>query len=158
MKEVMDHIYVGSQADDEALTDRHGWAIVHAAKEPYHRRAVGYTNRAAPADHPERLIALRGNELYLNLIDAPDAAYLPVEIFDAARGFIYGWRAIGAKVLIHCNQGLSRAPGIAMYYMIGMLPSVFDDAVEAFTELYPEIKLGDGVAGRLREEWNRAQT
>lgn len=154
MREVADHIYVGSKADDEALTDRYGWAILHCCKSA-HKALFGYTGRAAP-DGPERLVAVRGNELYLNLIDAPDPAYLPLELFDEARGFIYDARLRGDRVLIHCDQGGSRAPGVAMYYLMGMLPLDFDEAVEAFKELYPETNLGVGVAGRLRAEWERA--
>ena len=154
MIEVADGIWVGSKYDEEMMGDRFGWSIVHCCKT-YHQAMLGYTTRAAPLG-PERLVAIRGNELFLNMIDAPDKDYLPVELFDAARGFIYDARSRGERVLLHCDQGHSRAPGVAMYYMMGMLPDDFGEALAVFTELYPPTMLGAGVSGRLKAEWDLA--
>ena len=42
MIEVASGLWVGSQADFEALPEDHSLAIVHACKEPHHRAALGY--------------------------------------------------------------------------------------------------------------------
>jgi hypothetical protein len=78
MKEIHPHLFVGSEQDYESVVSKQaGWRVVHACKEPYHRRALGYSGRAAPKTHPEYLIARRGDRLILNLVDAPDPAYIP---------------------------------------------------------------------------------
>ena len=55
--------------------------------------------------------------LYLNLIDPPNPAYIPKEIIDAALEFIDKGLKDGKRVLVHCNQGESRSPGIGLLYL-----------------------------------------
>lgn len=119
MIEVHPQLFVGSESDYELgrVQFTKGWAVVHACKEPYHRQALGYSGRASAKTHPEYLIARRGNRLILNLVDAPDPAYILDEIMDAAVEFIHSQLAGGQRVLVHCNQGLSRSPGIAILYL-----------------------------------------
>jgi hypothetical protein len=89
MLEVYPNLHVGCETDYERIVRyQDGWWVVHACKEPYHRRALGYSGRAAPKTHPEYLVARRDNRLILNLIDADDPAYIPKEIIDAAIDFI----------------------------------------------------------------------
>ena len=91
MMEVCDNLYVGDQRDYESnirLENKDSWSIIHACKEPYHCRALGYSGRAAPKCHPEYLIAKRGNRLILNLIDADDPKYIPKEIIEIGRAHV----------------------------------------------------------------------
>lgn len=147
MIQVMDDLYVGNQADDELLADRGDWYFVHAARDPYHRRALGYTGRAAPKDSPEYLVARRSNEMMLNLLDPVDPAYIPDEIIDAALGAIRE-NLPTHKVLVHCNQGLSRSPTIAMLYMAKhgplreMLPF---EVIQNFKRIYPDYAPAKGM-------------
>ena len=81
---VFPNLFVGTQQDYELnVKSQPGWMVVHACKEPYHRQELGYTSQGAPKNHPEYLIARRGNRLILNLVDAPDPRYIPKEIIDA---------------------------------------------------------------------------
>lgn len=58
MKEVFKNLYVGNQQDYETSTFTYSeWAFLLAAKEPWHRRALGYTGRAADKNDPEYLMA-----------------------------------------------------------------------------------------------------
>jgi predicted protein tyrosine phosphatase len=134
-----------------------GWRIVQACKEPYHRRELGYRTRGAPKSHPEYLIARRGHRLILNLVDAPDPAYIPKEIVDAALEFIDDGLRSGLQVLVHCNLGESRSPGIGLLYL-----AVFTDAIpsgslekaeSAFRDIYPEYKPSLGIRGFLNQHW-----
>ena len=119
MIEVYDNLFVGSQEDEAALRRQVGWYVVHACKEPYHRQALGYSGRGAPKTHPEYLIAARPGRLILNLVDVDNVSYISPEIIDAAVAAIH--ENIGvAKVLVHCNQGLSRSPSIALLYLANM--------------------------------------
>jgi predicted protein tyrosine phosphatase len=161
MIEVHPALFVGAETDYEMDKSRFnsGWAIVHACKEPYHRQALGYTGRGAPKTHPEYLIARRGNRLILNLVDADDPAYIPDEIMEAAIEFVHSEVSGGQRVLVHCNQGFSRSPGIAMLFLAAhtdRLPhDSFDLALTAFREIYPQFSPAPGIFGWLRRRWTR---
>jgi len=113
--EVYPNLFVGSAADyDREVRRQAGWCVVRACKEPYHRQALGYSGRAAPSSHPEYLVARRGDRLVLNFVDAPDPRYVPRKLVDAALEFVHECLAEGSRVLVHCNQGESRAPTLAL--------------------------------------------
>ncbi len=159
MIEVANNLLVGSEADFLALSRTmvdDTWAhysVVHAAKEPYHRDALGYTSRAAPKDHPEYLWAHRGNRLILNLIDAPDPTYIPKQIIDTAVAFIDDADAAKRRVLVHCNKGESRAPTIMLLAMAPVLPPEFEEAEERFKLLYPPYNPGKGMRAFAMQHW-----
>jgi hypothetical protein len=48
-----------------------GWALIHAAKSPWHINLLGYTGGPAPVGHPERWWADREHRTFLNLVDSP---------------------------------------------------------------------------------------
>ena len=158
MIEVDPGFFVGDEADERRVRGEPGWFFVHACKEPYHRQALGYTGRAADKGHPEYLIARRDGRLILNLVDVADFNYVAPEIVDTALEAIHAHLG-GAKVLLHCNQGQSRSPSIALLYLsrytdrfVGM--SV-DDAIVAFGALYPPYAPGRGMADYVRLNWDR---
>lgn len=158
MIEIHPLLHVGSEVDYETLVrHRPGWRVVHACKEPYHRQTLGYSGRAAPKTHPEYLIARRESRLMLNLVDAPDPAYIPKQIIDAALDFIHQSLVNGANVLVHCNEGYSRAPSIALLYLLSRtdwLPhESADAAMTAFRALYPPYMPAAGVAGFIRSHF-----
>jgi len=158
MIQVHPNLFVGSQDDYEMLrSDFVSWLVIHACKEPYHRQALGYTGRAAAKDHPEYLIARRDNRLILNLVDADNPAYIPDEIMDAAIAEIHEALARGQRVFVHCNQGHSRSPAIAMLYLgthTDVLPqSSFEAAYTAFAAIYPPFAPAGGTLGFLRRRW-----
>ncbi len=154
MIEVYPSLFVGTERDYESVV-RHedGWYVVHACKEPYHRRALGYTSRGAPKNHPEYLMARRGHRLILNLVDAPDPAYIPLEIIVAAIEFIDEGLRLGQRVLVHCNLGESRGPGIALLYLRARADrfrtSTLSEAESAFRQVYPFYNPGSGMRGFL---------
>lgn len=130
-------------------------AIVHACKEPCHRHAAGYTARSLPSGHADYLAVERGRHLYLNMIDPP------VPLFQResfARFFDFTDRQIAARrVHIHCNQGRSRAPSLALLYMAkrGMIAEEsYEAARAAFAEKFP-YEPGAGIAAFLEENWER---
>lgn len=161
MIEVHPALFVGAETDYEMDRSRFssGWAIIHACKEPYHRQALGYTGRGAPKTHPEYLIARRGNRLILNLVDVDNPAFIPDEIMEAAVKFIHSELSGGQRVLVHCNQGLSRSPGIAMLFLAShtnrLSRSSFELALTAFREIYPPFSPAPGISGWLRRRWTR---
>ena len=118
MHQIHKNLFVGPRSDYENdVAHRKGWRVVHAAKEPYHREAVGYRGTSPPPSHPEYLFAKREHRLMLNLIDAPVEVDIPKAIFDAALAFIYEGLASGDQLLIHCNHGVSRSASIGLLFL-----------------------------------------
>lgn len=117
------------------------WYVISAAKEPFHREALGYTGRAATKDHAEYLVAYRPRRMILNLVDVEDPAYIRKEIIDRALVVITTFLWDGYKVLVHCNQGGSRGPSIAFLWL-AKCTSTFagldlETALERFKAIYP---------------------
>jgi hypothetical protein len=156
MIEVFKNLFVGAQEDEMAVRGHSGWYVIHACKEPYHRQALGYTGRGAPKEHPKYLVAAREGRLILNLVDVDNVAYIPAEIIDAALMAIH--QNIGSsRVLVHCNQGLSRSPAIALLYMARFTDRFrsmdHGTAVQQFRWMYPAYAPAGGVAEFVRRHW-----
>jgi predicted protein tyrosine phosphatase len=160
MIEVYPNLFVGNEQDYESdVANQDGWAVVHACKEPYHRQALGYSGRGAPKHHPEYLVARRGNRLILNIVDADNPAFFAPEMINAALDFIEQALARGQKVLVHCNQGQSRSPSIALLYMASRLDALPTSSLETaereFRTLYPDYAPKSGIRGYLAQNWER---
>lgn len=157
MKEICSNLFIGDEDDYRFnVKGKEGWAIVHACKEPYHRRALGYTGRGAPKNHPEYLIALRDNRLILNLIDPENPNFIPKEIIDKALDFIEENLESGKKVLVHCNQGQSRSPSIGLLYLAinsYISNNLLEEAEKDFCEIYPSYNPSLGMRGFLKNNW-----
>lgn len=157
MIEIYPNLFIGTGDDYEyQVKSQPDWVVVHACKIPYHRQELGYTTQGAPKSHPEYLIARRENRLILNLVDAPNPAYIPKEIIDAALEFIQKGLDDGKKVLVHCNLGESRSPSIGLLYLAihtDILPKEFTAAEQAFRQIYPSYNPGAGMRGFLIQNW-----
>jgi predicted protein tyrosine phosphatase len=131
-------------------------AVIHACKEPCHRRAVGYSTRTIAKTYPSYLVHERGHHLYLNLIDPPQPLFMMAS-FEAFLSFVD--REIAERdVLIHCNQGESRAPSLALLYMAKRLRSLPNEtyvtAASAFRQRFP-YNPGQGVKDWLTTSWHK---
>lgn len=129
-------------------------AIVHACKDPCHRNAVGYGDKALPNTHPDYLWLERPHNLYLNLVDPPVPLF-KLESFAAFFAFV-DREIVERPVLIHCNKGESRAPSLTLLYMAKRLRMLPDDsyvsAAEAFRAKYTYLP-GRGIATFLEQNW-----
>ena len=154
MIEVAPGLWVGSEAALAEIEQPDDWFIVHAAKDPWHREAVGYSGRAAPKDHPEYLFARRANRLALNLVDTPDPAFVAPALIEAALLFIEEGRGLGCPVLIHCNQGRSRSATLAMMHLAPMLGPDFEAAEWKMRRLYPDYAPAPGIQAFAAGNWD----
>ncbi|MSU01949.1 dual specificity protein phosphatase family protein [Tissierella pigra] len=156
MKEIIKNLFVGNE-NDVGEVELRELAIVHACKEPFHRQLLGYTGRGAPKDHPEYLWAERKNRLYMNIVDAPKSIFFDKGMIDKALDFIHEKLNQGFKVLVHCNEGFSRSPSIALLYLVKhkyIDVDTLEDAEAEFLKLYPEYNPGTGMRGFVKENWN----
>ena len=157
MIEVAPGMFVGDDGDAAAVGTAPGWFIVHAAKEPYHRAALGYTTMGAPKHDPEYLVAHRPGCVVLNLVDVPQPDLIHPAVIAAAIDAIGAALADDCKVLVHCNQGRSRSPTIAFLYLSLRTDQfdalTYDQAAEAFRAIYPPFAPAGGMAGYAQQAW-----
>jgi hypothetical protein len=140
MHEIRPSLFVGPQTDDEQLIPgRQGWSVVHAAEEPFHREAVGYEGSNPEKNAAEYFVARRGSRLMLNPIDAPIDVDIPEVIFQSALAFIPERLAAGEKVMIHCQQEVSRSATIGLLYLLRHALALADAACRTGLRRYPEI-------------------
>lgn len=155
MIEVSPNLFVGSQ-DDLPEAETQEFYIIHAAKEPWHRKTLGYApGKAAPKSDPRYLVSVADDGIALNLIDAADVAYIPHELVNTALRLTHE-KLVEFKVLIHCNQGKSRAPSIALLYLArytNALSGDYGQAMHDFKRLYPDYAPAQGMADFVRLNW-----
>ena len=145
--EVAYNLFVGdADGIDEAV--RNGSFIIHAAKEPWHRGRLGYYGKAAPKDDPRYLYDIGFHTMWCNLVDAKDVKYIPDELVDAIIEQIAVKLADDEQVFIHCNKGESRAPTMALCYLLKYVP---DYTVAMFKKAYPAYAPGLGMAAYLEK-------
>ena len=157
MKEIYPNLHIGSQDDYEQIVKfQDDWFVIHACKEPYHRQALGYSAQAAPKNHPEYLIAYRGNCLALNLVDVPNPAYIPKEIINEAIKAIHV-NIQEKKVFVHCNQGMSRSATIGLLYLkaVHAINEDFAKAEKEYLQLCPWYNPGNGMKVFAAQNWNQ---
>jgi len=171
MKEVYPNLFVGSESDIfefahivQAIEnpEHPSYFLIHAAKEPYHRKELGYTTRGAPKDHPEYLFARREQRLILNLVDVPEskAKFIPDSCLDEAVHVIHWWcDEVKKPLFIHCNEGKSRAPSIVLMFLIEHTDfaaglNTFESVENKFKGLYPDYQ-PNGVRLKTKERFER---
>lgn len=154
MYQISDRLFVGN--DSDCLDHGPDWVIVHACKHRCHQNAVGYSG-SLPSNHPHYLALGEESDLYLNMIDPPQPLF-PDELFTRAMDFMARHYNDGKNVLVHCNQGRSRAPSLVLLFLAGVteqLPlSSYTEARTAFEKLYPAYDPGKGIQIKLKRNWD----
>jgi len=156
MQEIYKNIFIGTDQECN-FNNSLDWAIVHACKNPCHVQSVGYRG-SLPSTHPNYLVLEKGTHLYLNMVDM-EKELSPIythPIMKSAMAFIEKHIA-SQKILIHCNQGLSRSPSIALLYLAtkGVIANdSYAVALAEFQKLYPFFNPGRGIALYMNNNWN----
>ncbi len=149
MKETIQNLFIGNQVDYENyIFDADKWSCVLAAKEPWHRLALGYSGRSCDKNNPEYLTAKRDNNLILNMVDAPISLFFDKNMIDTALDFIHEELENGKRVFIACNKGESRSASLALLYLIkhGFIKGeTLEDCEVTFLRLYPNYNPGKGI-------------
>lgn len=84
MIEIYPNLFVGTIEDYEQINSNMDFFTVIAAKEPYHRQAVGYSSRSCGKDNPEYLYAERERCLICNLVDVENPDWISPVIVNKA--------------------------------------------------------------------------
>lgn len=75
-------------------------------------------------------------------------------IFEAAQDFLCQAKE---KILIHCNQGISRSPALTLVHLAKqdiISKDSYTLAHKEFYNLYPSYAPGVGITNYLRERWD----
>jgi hypothetical protein len=130
------------------------YSFVQACKDPYHRQAVKYTGRGCPKDSPEYLYAVRGNRFIMNIVDADDPSFFKDEMIDSAIKFINNSTC---PVMVHCNEGKSRGPSIALLYLVknGTITGTTEEIFGKFRQFCPEYSPKEGIYLYARHRINK---
>lgn len=151
--EVHPNLFVGSDANCFFM-QRDDWAVVHACKSPCHQRALDY-RRSLSSSHPNYLFFEKGNHLFLNIID-PYRPLFKLPLFTKSLEFIEK-HISRRKVLIHCNEGYSRSPSLALLYLAKRVKTIdgtsFDSASQDFRKLFPHYRPKSGIVIYLKAKW-----
>ena len=157
MKEVVSNLFVCNQKDlENNVFDEENCSLVLAAKNPFHKNAVGYTGKSCDKNHPEYLIARRGNKLILNMVDAPYSIYFDKGMIDTALEFIDEELKRGQTVYTVCNAGQSRSASLVLLYLIkiGFINGeTLEDCEVEFLRLYPNYNPGKGIRDFVKEHF-----
>lgn len=155
MIEIYKNLLIGN--DFDCASSYNKCAIIHACKT-CHQKALRYT-KSLPNTHPNYLIYETENNLFLNLVDMPQE-FLPRftdPIMISSLQFI-DKNIKDKKVLIHCNQGASRSPSIALLWMAvnnHIDNSSYLVAKRDFINLYNNYQPGNGIELYLQNNWER---
>jgi hypothetical protein len=153
------NLFIGTMNDIAQTNDR-DWAFVHATQS-IHYKIFGWntTTNKPNKDHPNYIFYEKDNRVSLNWVDG--AAHLynwsGVETFNKILDFIEKW-SNQRKVLIHCDQGQSRAPTLGVLYLAKRLKIIPDDcfisAKNEFIKLYPNY-LPSGIGDYVNDKWEK---
>ncbi len=153
MQEVYERVWVAGAGACRSGSGE--WAVVHACKSPCHQQAVGY-QRSLPQSHPNYLALARGQDLFLNLIDPPGPLFMRASFITFLEFAEAQWEA-GRRLLIHCNQGESRAPSLALLFLAKNRAALDNSSYLAartqFEHLYPNYRPGSGIQVFLTTNW-----
>ena len=155
MVRISEKVYVGTLEDYELNKSSENIYTIIAAKEPYHRRVVGYSGRACSKHHPEYLYAERERCLICNLVDVDDVNWISPVIIDKVFKNMSAALEKGMNVLICCNQGRSRSATIGMMYLhsIGVLEKDFETSEKEYRLIYPHYEPAKGIRDYARMHW-----
>lgn len=153
MQEVHERVFVTDATS--CLVGTSEFAVVHACKSPCHQRAVGYTGKL-PNSHPNYLVLEKDFDLYLNIIDPPVPLFMP-PLFSRFLIFAQKHWDDGKKLIIHCNQGESRAPSLALLFLAKGLSVIGNSSYESargqFQKIYPRYQPGIGIQTYFTRHW-----
>jgi hypothetical protein len=157
MIEISKKLYIGNMQDLQGIS-YDDYAVVHAT-QTIHYEIMGWnrTTNKPDKNNPNYILWKNNNRLSLNWVDGD--AYLfnwsGAKTFIMVLNFIDDW-VNKRKVLIHCDQGLSRSPTLGLLYLAKRLKIITEDSFSAalsdFVKIYP-IYQPKGIADFVNQHW-----
>lgn len=120
--------------------------VIHATKNPCFTRIMG---GKIEKTHPNYLYYETEKDLFLNIIDSDEQLFYK-STFDVALRFIEK-HIYEKNVIIHCNEGRSRSPSIAMLYLFRNLE--YREAQNRMLDIYNDYNPSMGIDEWLGYNW-----
>ena len=153
MIEIHERVFVANEV--ACSKGNSGLVVVHACKKPCHQRVIGYSGNLQKT-HPNYLVLEQDYDLFLNIIDPPTPLFMP-QLFTSFLSFATKHWGEGKRLLVHCNQGESRAPSLALLFLAKSLSAINNASYQAarkeFEPLYPQYKPGKGIESYFSNNW-----
>jgi hypothetical protein len=152
------NLFIGSIQDLYQINEQE-WAVIHATQS-IHYSIFGWnrTSNKPDKNHPNYIFYEKENRLSLNWVDGPANLYdwSGVETFIKVLNFVDKW-ILDKNVLIHCDQGQSRAPTLALLYLAKRIKTISNDSFQKakndFIQIYPYYVPG-GIGEYIQNNWN----
>lgn len=163
MKRITDRLFIGDLGDCKEMRPE-DLVVVHACKYPcFAAHCADRYGSASVKSSDAHYLASKsadGRELFLNIVDPPTPLF-KAESFQIFLEFCAEhWKA-GREILIHCNQGKSRAPSLALVFLAKCLGAVsdetFDLAWDQFEPMAGSYAPGAGIETWLRANWRKVR-
>jgi|GEM_PF-1402173 len=147
MKEVRNNLYIAKR-EDLTKTNEDDYAFIHATKTMF-------------KGNKNEVLIEEDNHLYLNWVDSPDMKYFDfnnkgTDVFISILDFIDKWINC-RKVIINCDEGISRSPTIAMVYMAKRTKEISNKdhvfAERDFSNIYESYWAGKGISDFVFKNW-----
>ncbi|MBN1969754.1 MAG: dual specificity protein phosphatase family protein [Candidatus Delongbacteria bacterium] len=151
-------LFLGS-INDVAFTNNKDWAIVHAT-QTMHYKIFGWnrTTNKPDKNHPNYIYYENDNICSLNWVDGEAKLFnwSGTKTFIKILDFIDRW-IIDRKVLVHCDQGISRSPSVCMLYLAKRIHLIsnrsYNEAKNEFFNIYLNYKPG-GIGDYIEMHWD----
>lgn len=158
MKEIKENLFVGNRKDFyEALKDEE-FAVLSCSKKQHVEHVFPKTRRLHVPKYDKNYL-FKESPMWasMNLVDAESADYFDSDLIEKGLRFVRMHHGVyQEKVLICCEQGMSRSPSIALLYLA--LTGQIDDksyfwARKEFEHLYGGYSPNQGVFEHLEKNW-----
>lgn len=144
IQKVSHNLYVGDINACKRINNSD--CIIHSCKFPCYTRIAG---KKIDKSDPNYLYFEAEKDLYLNIIDSDEPLFFKLT-FDVALEFIKK-HIFENKVIIHCNEGRSRSPQIAMLYLFHNLD--YREAQNRMLDIYEWYNPSIGIDEWLGYNW-----
>lgn len=135
-------------------------AVMHCCKNPCHAAKHGQKpDKNAPFYLCDGFQENGREHMLLNMIDPP-APLFQIEQFEKALRWAREQLVAGRKLMLHCNEGKSRAPSMAIViaaHLLGIIPngSYREAVIEFENQTGIEYQPGKGIQIFLKENWEK---
>ena len=154
MKEIVRNLFTGDLASCWKFpSEEPEGALLHACREPCHRLSLEFDGEGQLKNPDDRHFVRYERELFLNIIDSPAPKHFNRLMFSVALKFIDEMLSAGRPTLIHCNEGVSRAPSITLLYLAKKTGAEFLDLERSFRKLYPPYRPKNGIRSFILTHW-----
>lgn len=158
MTELIPNLFIGT-IEEIPVEISDDWRIVNVASTYHYRIHKWFKGQDYKKNHCY-LLHQDHKTISVNWVDGPEVYFdyqgRGVEVVESMMDFIDRSFVHGKKVMIICNQAISRSPSIALLYVAkrgGFVKSTYEEAKGTFLKVYPSYQPSVGMEAFLKHHW-----